>query len=411
MPLPDAAALPNLPLLIGGTVSLGLGVMLAVRGRHGLAASLLALLLAAGGGGAAVLAWWVGPAAAPHDTAAAKLDAGTCETLISRRMQAVSPPAQPGADAPEPPAPAIGLVSGTLGGTYHAIGQDLVTLARREGVPLFNRSSNGGLDSLAQLADRQVNAALGFAQSDLLAWLRASDQPEPRRMAGELRLIAPLFNEEIHVLARRDITRLEQLAGRRVLTAVSSHGSRHTAENLLRARGVQPGAIDSHLTFAQAACAVATGQADALVAVAGRPMMPLRALDALAPLPGNPLAHVHLVNISAHPDDEGYTAARLEPSDYPWMEQPVETLAVRALLVAMDFSGGGSPYRRMRCTQLARIGTALRGGLPALQAPPFHSKWREVEWQRPMPGWPLEKCSGGLVAAAGATPRGAHAPR
>lgn len=393
--------LPNVPLLMAGLCLLlgsgASGLWFPPSGKAVRAAVALGGLLGAGLIGLAVGRPDAPPAASPSTA----WTAASCEQTLAQRLLALSAGAAAPAPADDTPtAGAIGLVSGTRGGTYHAVGGDLVELARRHGVPAFNRTSNGGLDSLAQLADPKVNAALGFVQADLLDWLKTSADPAHRALALQLRLIAPLYAEEVHVLARRDIRGLDGLQGGRVLTASSSQGSRHTAENLLRARGIVPARWDDRLTLVQAACAVVTGQADALVAVAGRPVRGLQALDVLAETPGTPLAAVHLLPLEPAAGEDGYERADLAPSDYPWLAAPVRTLAVRTVLVAMDFSPNGSAYRRLRCAQLARIGQALRQGLPALKEAPFHPKWREVDWHRRQAGWRADTCSGGLLPPA-----------
>lgn len=406
----------NFPLAIAGLALCVLALLMAAFGRRGASRDALPgrgvatgpwlLSAACGLAGGALVYLAVGPARPAMPAAAVALDPVRCEAILSAQLQQAGGGAAAAASvAPaEPPRHAVGLVSGTVGGTYHAIGADLVEIARRQGLTMFNRSTNGGLDNLDRLGDRHVNAALGFVQGDLLAWLQASNDPAHRRLAGELRLIAPLFAEEIHVLARRELGSLQALQSRRVLTASSSQGSRHTAENLLRARGIRPAVLDSTLTFAQAVCALVSGQADALVAVAGRPMAAMRALQALAGLEGEPLAQLHLLPVPAVAEDPGYEVTRLGPDDYPWMSAPVQTLAVRAVLMAMDFApvragADASAYRRMRCQQLAAMAQAVRGGLPQLQQPPFHPKWRDVDWNRTLPGWRIDRCSGGLGAA------------
>lgn len=98
---------------------------------------------------------------------------------------------------------------------------NLVELAHQRGVPLFNRETQGSLENIRKLADPKENAALGFAQSDLLAWLRQSVDPVDRQAAASLRLVLPLYAEEVHVLARTGLNTLADLAGQRVLTAAN----------------------------------------------------------------------------------------------------------------------------------------------------------------------------------------------
>jgi TRAP transporter TAXI family solute receptor len=323
-------------------------------------------------------------AAACIDTLSTRMGALTAASRLASHAKAASAPA---------PANPIGLVSGSGTGTYHAVADDLVATARQQGVPLFNRETLGSLDNLHLLANPKENAALGFAQSDILAWLARSDDPANRQTATLLRLVLPLYAEEVHVLARTGVHTLADLAGRRVLTASSSQGSLHTAETLLRAAGVVPASLDSQQTAAAALCSVLTGRADAMVIVAGKPTPHLVSLDALRDHPARPLDGVHLLPLDLPLDNTGYEVARIDRGDYPWVAQPVSTLAVRALLMAFDFSPQRTAYQQRRCQQLQRLGRLIEQELPALAKPPHHVKWGEVDPKRTVSGWRLDACS------------------
>jgi TRAP-type uncharacterized transport system substrate-binding protein len=399
----------NEPLLIVGLGALLIGLLLpwltaGLSTDRGLRGVLVLVGVLAGG-----VALWpllrVDPPLAPGQVQVRPLDPpatltpAACVAALSDRMRALT-----GASLPSPTADAasasamadpIGLVSGSATGTYHAVASDLVAVARRQGVPLFNRETLGSLDNLRKLADAQENAALGFAQSDILAVLARSDDPALRKSATLLRLVLPLYAEEVHVLARTGVQTLADLHGRRVVTAASSQGSLHTAETLLRAAQVVPASLDSQQTAAAALCSVLTGRADAMVIVAGKPTPHLVSLDALRAHPARPLEGVHLLPLvlPLPADAAGYETARIDASDYPWVTQPVPTLAVRALLMAFDFSPLRTDYQQRRCQQLQRLGQLLQRELPALAQPPHHAKWREVDPKRPVSGWRRDACS------------------
>lgn len=345
----------------------------------------------------------------PGNGDATTLSRAACVETLSRRMSSLTRASAAGAavgsgaassasgasaTAPAPlPANAVGLVSGAATGTYHAMADNLVSLARQQGVPLFNRETQGSLENIRKLADPKENAALGFAQSDLLTWLRRSDSPEDRQAAALLRLVLPLHAEEVHVLARTEIRGLADLAGKRVLTAASSQGSRHTAENLLRARGIVPARLDSDSSAAESLCQVLTGGADAMVVVAGKPTPQLTSLEALVDHPARPLAQVHLLPLEAPSGSDGFEAATVDRQDYGWVREPVPTLAVRALLMAFDFSPRSTPYQRLRCQQLQHLGRLIESELAGLKLPPYPPKWREVDPRRPVSGWKADRCA------------------
>lgn len=97
----------------------------------------------------------------------------------------------------------IGLVSGISTGRYHKMADDLVKLAGQHQLPLVNRQTLGSEDNVRRLVSTE-NAGVGFVQSDVLDWMRHSTGSNERRQAELLRLVLPLYPEEIHVLARRE---------------------------------------------------------------------------------------------------------------------------------------------------------------------------------------------------------------
>jgi TRAP-type uncharacterized transport system substrate-binding protein len=310
------------------------------------------------------------------------------ELTVTARLTAIV-----AADGPAPADP-VGLVSGSSTGMYHAVADDLVAVARRHELPLFNRETLGSLDNFRKLVDPKENAAIGFVQSDLLDWLRSSPDREDQRNATRLRLVLPLYAEEVHVLARSGLNTLADLAGQRVLTAASSQGSRYTAENLLRAAQVSPPArFDNQQTMAESLCSVLTGRADAVVIVQGKPASNLISLDALLAHPARPLDGVHLMPLDLPAQAEGYEVARIDASDYPWVRAPVTTLSVRALLMAVDFSSQRTDYQKRRCQQLKGLSEMVKRELPVLSRPPYQAKWREVDPLRPVRGWRPVTCS------------------
>ena len=285
----------------------------------------------------------------------------------------------------------IGLVSGSSAGTYYAVANDLVTVARRHDMVLLNHPTLGSRDNFRKLLSTE-NAAVGFVQSDLLDWLRNSTDREHQKQASLLRLVLPLYAEEVHVLARRGLGKLTDLAGKRIVTAVSSQGSRYTAENLLRAAQVVPASLDDQQTTAAALCSVITGSADAMVIVEGKPALSLVSLDVLSTHAAKPLDGVALMPLAMPTGAEGYAPASLDRTDYNWLGAPVPTLSVRALLMAFDFSAQRNDYEKRRCRQLKSLGAIVKRELPVLSQPPYQAKWREVDPLRQVPGWRPVTC-------------------
>ena len=103
------------------------------------------------------------------------------------------------------------------------------------GRPLLYGTSKEFLD-LFNLRDLmgQPGVVLAVVPSDLLDFLAASaEDPELRRTKDALRVVFPLYEEEVHVLARPGIATFADLAGKRVAVGDPDSGTLVTATLLL----------------------------------------------------------------------------------------------------------------------------------------------------------------------------------
>lgn len=287
----------------------------------------------------------------------------------------------------------IGMVTGSPTGTYIKFGNDIADVAKKVGLAIEVKESSGSIDNIDRM-DSKENAALGIVQSDVLGYLSRSDKPNLRVVANKLRLVFPLYHEEVHLFARKEIARFEDLQGKRLVLGVKGSGNWLTAMNLLQIMNVQPAETLDDLPPPQAVTAVLTGKADAMVYVAGKPvevftnLEKLRAKPDYAPL----LEQIHLVALDDPRLLKEYLPARIEATDYSWLAADVPTIAVKALLVSFDFSGKQTPYYRQRCQELATLGQALRDNIASLQQT-GHPKWKEVKLEEGVGIWKADACS------------------
>lgn len=84
--------------------------------------------------------------------------------------------------------------------------------------------SKGSLDNVIRMASSE-NAGLGIAQPDVIHHIISNDIKTGDRGAKELRLIAPLYNEEVHILTRKNFKTLNDLKGNRVNAGPENGGS------------------------------------------------------------------------------------------------------------------------------------------------------------------------------------------
>ena len=130
----------------------------------------------------------------------------------------------------------VGIISGGPDGTYVRIAADLAAvLDDGDALRVLPILGKGSLQNLADiLVLRGVD--IGIVQSDVLAFARRE-----RLLPGVdslIQYIAKLYDEEVHVLARAEIARIEDLAGRPVNVDVRGSGTAMTAALLFDALGL-----------------------------------------------------------------------------------------------------------------------------------------------------------------------------
>ena len=133
------------------------------------------------------------------------------------------------------------ILTGGPTGTYIQFGRNIAQVAARCGLTLNVRESAGSLENFLGVRKR-ARTQFGIVQSDVLEYLStfAADDPDIARAIFGVRIAFPLYNEEVHVLAKRDIASFADLAGRRVAIGVEDSGTFLTASLTLDLAGVVP---------------------------------------------------------------------------------------------------------------------------------------------------------------------------
>ncbi|MEL7343273.1 MAG: TAXI family TRAP transporter solute-binding subunit [Pseudomonadota bacterium] len=142
-----------------------------------------------------------------------------------------------------------------------------------EGLIASAVSSRGSVDNVNAIMSGLRNS--GFAQSDVAYWAyTGTGTMEGKEPATDLRTIAALFEEHIHLIALADsgINSVADLAGKRVSLDEPGSGTRVDATLILEANGLDLDAITAEdLKGNAAAEALRNGKIDAFFVVAGYP--------------------------------------------------------------------------------------------------------------------------------------------
>lgn len=268
----------------------------------------------------------------------------------------------------------VGVISGGVDGTYIRIAADLATVLddgdNLRVLPVVGKGSVQNLSDLVYLHGIDI----AIMQSDALAFV-VSENMFPG-VISSVRYVAKLYDEEVHILARGDITRLEDCAGQKVNFDVPGSGTGVTASLLFSKLGI---AIEpTYLSQENALKSLSDGDIAALVYVAGQPTALFKPLAAGSKL------HFLTVPLSAGLIDT-YLPARLVHASYPGLipdQTPVETVAVGAVMAAYGSPPGTDRYRRIE-----KFVTSLSNNFAQLLKSPRHPKWREVNLRAEVPGW------------------------
>jgi TRAP transporter TAXI family solute receptor len=279
----------------------------------------------------------------------------------------------------------LGLITGSDKGTYYQFGLNLQALVKPQGIDLTVYPSRGSVENIYAVFQRP-GVQMGIVQADVLAFVsRIQTDPVLKRIAGKTKLVFPLYNEEVHLLGRRDIASFDDLADKRVAIGRDGSGTYLTSRLLFKTSEVVPKEmvpIDTDEALAE----LKAGRIDAMFYVAGYPVRLLTekvtADDGLA-----------LIPITNKSIAEFYPVVEIPSGTYTWQATPVITVAVKAVLVSFDF-------RQKDCEVIGRFALAMSDGLEWLRKN-GHPKWKAVDLNFPLKGWDQYDCVAKYVRKPG----------
>jgi TRAP-type uncharacterized transport system substrate-binding protein len=321
------------------------------------------------------------------------------------KFPAQATPALPARQTVAKPAPfdnsraVVSLVASGVGSTSARIASDLASVLDSDSLRVVPIIGKGTLADLRDLGNSGLGD-LALLQSDALANL---PRDEREAVSARLAYVARLHNEEVHVIAARDITELRQLAGRKVNVGRDGSSTAVTARLIFDRLGITPNyvQVDQPTALSQ----LKSGEIAATVMAGGRP------IKALTDFPGEGRFRLLPIPYDAALQDS-YLPAKLTSTDYADLVGPGEaipTVAVGILLATVDAPEGSPRYRRVQ-----RFSEAFFSNFEALRDPARHPKWREVNIAAKISGWtrfqPAQDWLNGRKGIAEARSAGAAPP-
>ena len=279
------------------------------------------------------------------------------------------------------------IVTASERGTYIQIGRDIAKyVAPAAGIELDVLPSAGSAENVRRLR-HEPGVKLAMVQSDVYQAFLDQDRAgnaEAGVLIRPLRVIMPLYNEEIYFIARADspLAFIHEIRGAKINVGPLLSGTAMSATTLYRRMfdAPIPDADVSYLSNEDALVKLTVDKTlDVVVVVAGQPAKLLADMT--------PAARQLIKLIRFDPNQpesaaalQTYFAATVRAASYPnLLTEDVPGLAVKAYLVTYDYELGGTVAR------LRGFARALCQNFATLQAS-GHPKWREVDLTLPALG-------------------------
>ena len=257
----------------------------------------------------------------------------------------------------------VGVAGGQLSGTYMTFANELAEVLddgdNLRVLPIVTYGAASNLDDLLYL--RNVDVAV--TKADVFEYFRT--QRKIANLASRVNYIIRLPVSEMHILARADVTSIEDLRGKKVSFGPAGSASSLTGTIVFQRLGVEVEQVlyDNPTALQK----LKTGELAALVRVIGKP------IDFFAKIPAN--SGLHFVSIPfSKAFTDYYTVGELTSKEYPALVpegQPVDTIAAPAVLAVFNWSKGNDRYRRLerfRRRALRQVAQVPRASSPSEMA-------------------------------------------
>jgi TRAP transporter TAXI family solute receptor len=289
------------------------------------------------------------------------------------------------------------IVTGPERGTYIQIGQDLSKwVAQPAGIDLEVMASKGSAENVQRMRF-EPGVKLALVQSDVYqAYIDMANagNADAGTAIRPLRLIMPLYDEEINVVVRADspLKTLADIKDKSISVGLIGSGTAQSATTLYHLMFGQaiPEQNVQHLSNEDALAALIVKKVDVAIIVVGQPAklfndMNPDLLQQIRLLRADPTAPE---TIRAK---QTYFPTTIRAASYPtWLKEDVPALTVKAFLVTYDYG------LRDTVGNLNHFADSLCANFDNLQEH-GHPKWKQVKLELPplVRGWkyysPVEK--------------------
>jgi TRAP-type uncharacterized transport system substrate-binding protein len=340
----------------------------------------------------------LGLVAATPDLAAAQ-DQGAMQLFRNRDpdtggvrlIEAVAP--RQSVDGKLPPrekvnAGTVTILTAPVGGAFAAMGSDMVRVLddgdNLRVLPIIGKGSVQNLVDIMLLR----NVDMGFVVSDALEFVKK--EYDVTNIDQRVSYIVKLFNNDLHIVARKDIKTIYDLAGKKVM---SERNLGYFSVRTIFDRLNIAADVDSRTDDAAGLQKLLNGEADAWIVSAGKVAPIVRSIK-------NDEGRLHFVSVPYETSLHGlYLPSTLSAAEYPNLVAAgadVDTVAASTLLMVYNWPPGSERYNRV-----AKFVDALFTKIEQFREPSRHPKWRDTSLAASVAGWQRFKAADDWLAHHG----------
>ena len=251
------------------------------------------------------------------------------------------------------------VASGVSTGTYTQFAKSLEIL---EGVKLKILKTHGSQENVEAVRDGKADIA--FTQIDNFENLCMTDED----IRKEVKIVLPLYSEELHLLTTAEIKSLKDLKGKSISIGPRKSGIEGTAWGFFTIMGLDVSSFQIKQGSSEDALTDLENQKiDAMFIVAGAPV---RLLSSLIPEKAKNIKIYSFNNrerLKMLDSAYQYQKATISPNVYPWNKQLVKTVSVDSIIVASEDTD--PEFIKKLLKDIFKNQETLRKA---------HSKWAEV---------------------------------
>ena len=272
------------------------------------------------------------------------------------------------------------ISTGSRTGTYYQIGLDLAKYVAPDACIKLNvLSSNGSLDNVVKLiSPRYPKLKFAIVQHDILQELkRLSEQgnKEATNLLRSLKVITPLYNKEIHVIAntKSDINTFDDLIDKKISIGKQKSGTAMTSYLLYKELFDEELKKAKFQSFDEALKDLENGNIDAIIKVRSQQIPEFIKDNG---------KYIKLLSYEeknyAHNPVTNYYTTNIKNSSYKWINRDVLTLSTKSYLITYNYTNHRDKKYIKKFVQSLKnkLSFLEENSSKDLNTP--HLKWKEV---------------------------------